>query len=551
MSLTGAGARVLVGLVLVPAGIGATVDGGEARQAASGSDRLGTVHFETSCAPSAKPQFDHAVALLHSFEFGPAIAAFEATLRTDPGCAMAYWGIALGRWGNPFAARQRSAAQLQPGLDAIERARRTPPKTGRERQYIAAVGTLYAHQDTIAQSARVVAYEHAMADLAATYREDREASIFYALALAASAPPSDKTYANQLKAGAILERLFREQPDHPGIAHYIIHTYDVPALADRALDAARRYASIAPGAPHALHMPSHTFTRLGYWQESIDTNIASAAAAKREGETAEELHAMDYLAYAYLQTARDASASRLLESLPEVASRFDPDAVGGAAPPLAAYFSLAAIPARYALERRAWEEAVRLTPRASPIPYTEAMTFFARALGAAHTGDLVTARASVAALDDVSRRLARSGDPYWADQVDIQRRAAQAWTLFAEGRPSEAIQMMRDAAGREDLTEKSAVTPGPLAPARELLGDMLIEMNRPAEARKEYLATLGKEPNRFRAVYGAARAAALSGDAAAARAGYAQLVNICERGDSPGRPELQEAKKALTASGQR
>jgi tetratricopeptide (TPR) repeat protein len=544
MLLTRSTVRVVVFLVLVPFGLGARREGGRPQHAG----HLGTVHFETSCDAPAQVEFDHAVALLHSFEFGPAIAAFDETLQTDPGCTIAYWGIALSRWGNPFAARRRSAAQLQPGVEAIERGTRTPPKSAREQDYLTAARALYADHDRIGQPARVVAYEHVMAELAAKYPEDLEASIFYALALAAAAPPSDKTYSNQLKAGAILERLSAGQPDHPGIAHYMIHSYDVPALADRALAAARRYASIAPDAPHALHMPSHTFTRLGYWQESIDTNIASAAAAKRDRETAEELHAMDYLVYAYLQTGQDAAAGRLLDSLPEVASRFDPSAIGGAAPPLAAYFSQAAIPARYALERRAWAEAVRLTPRPTPFPHTEAITCFARALGAAHTGDLATARASLAALDDLRQRLVRSEEPYWADQVFIQHRVAQAWTLFAEGRKREAVQMMRDAAAQEDLTEKDAVTPGPLAPARELLGDMLMELNRPAEARKVYLATLAKEPNRFRAVYGAARAAALSGDAAAARAGYARLVSICERADAPGRPELREAKKTLAST---
>jgi hypothetical protein len=529
----------LAAAVAAATGIGAQ----EQHHAASGGRRLGTVHFATSCAPAAQVQFDEAVALLHSFEFGAAIAAFDATLRSDSSCTIAHWGVALCRWGNPFAARERSAAQLQPGLEAIERAKRSPPRTVRERDYVAAAERLYARFETTSQSERVVAYARAMEAVAAKYPDDREASIFYALSLAASAPPSDTTYANQLKAGAILERLFPEQPDHPGIAHYIIHSYDVPPLAGRALDAARRYAAIAPGAPHALHMPSHTFTRLGYWQESIDTNVAAAASAKRERETSEELHAMDYLAYAYLQTAQDAEARRLLDALPEVSSRFDPEATGSAAPPLAGLFSMAAIPARWALERRAWAEAAALTPRASRFPYTEAMTHFARALGAAHTGDLKSARAAIAALDDIRQRLTRDRELYWADQVAIEHGAAQAWLALAEGRPAEALHLMRDAADREGRTEKSAVTPGPLAPARELLGDMLLQLDRPAEARTEYKATLVREPNRFRAVYGAARAARLAGDAEAARVYYQQLVKICARADAPGRPELDEARQ--------
>jgi len=508
-------------------------------------EKLGTVHFETSCSAAAAPQFDRAMALLHSFEFSGAINAFNETLRTDPGCAIAHWGIALSRWGNPFAVGIRPAAQLRQGWEAIEQANRAGAKTDRERAYIAAATQLYADFERVDQLTRVRAYERAMADVVSRYPQDREAAIFYALALSASASPTDKTYANQLKAGAILERLSPEQPDHPGIAHYIIHSYDVPPLAAKALDAARRYAKIAPSAPHALHMPSHTFTRVGSWQESIDTNIASAAAARRAGSTSEELHALDYRMYAYLQTAQDRAAQGLLNGLPEVAGRFNPAAVGGAAPGSAGVFALAAMPARWALERRAWGEAARLEPRASAFPYTEAMTYFARALGAARTGDLTTARASLGALQQIKDRLAQANEGYWAEQTEIQRRVAAAWLALAETRPDEALATMRAAAEMEDGTEKSAVTPGPIAPARELLGEMLLELKRPAEALQEFQATLKKEPERFGALYGAARAASLSGDNAGARGYYAQLVNICERGDSPGRSELQEARKAV------
>jgi tetratricopeptide (TPR) repeat protein len=384
-----------------------------------------------------------------------------------------------------------------------------------------------------------------MADVASRYPQDREAAIFYALSLAASASPTDKTYANQLKAGAILERLFPEQPDHPGIAHYIIHSYDVPPLAAKALDAARRYAKIAPSASHALHMPSHTFTRVGSWQESIDTNIASAAAARRAGSTAEELHAMDYQMYAYLQTAQDQTGRRLADGLSEVAGRFNPNAMLGAAPGSAGVFALAAIPARWALERRAWDEATKLEPRASAFPYTEAVTYFARALGAARTGDPAAARADIAALQQIKDRLMQANEGYWAEQTEIQRRGAAAWLALAEKQPEEALAMMRAAVEMEDGTEKSAVTPGPIVPARELLGEMLMELNRPAEALKEFQATLKREPERFRALYGAARAASLFGDSAGARAYYTQLANLCERGDSPGRAELEEARQAV------
>jgi tetratricopeptide (TPR) repeat protein len=507
-----------------------------------GDQNLGTVHFQTSCAAPAQAEFDHALALLHSFEFGPAMDGFNAALKADPQCAIAYWGIALGRWTNPFAAVIRPPAQLQQGMDAITRARLAGAKTERERAYIEAAATLYEHADTLDQQARVVAYERAMARLAAAYPDDREASIFWALSLTASALPTDKTYANQLKAGAILEKLYLEQPDHPGITHYIIHSYDVPALADRALDAAHRYAAIAPSAPHALHMPSHTFTRVGAWQESIDTNLASAAAARREGAHAEELHAMDYMTYAYLQTGQDKAVQALIKSVPDIAAVFDPTAVVGAAPGSAGVFALAAIPARWALERRDWRTAASLDPKPSRFPYTEAMTYFARALGATHTGALADARRSIDALQDIQDRLTKAKETYWAEQVAIEHDDAAAFLALAEGRTADALSTMRAAALREDATEKNAVTPGPIAPARELLAEMLLEMKQPAQALKEFEATLKKEPNRFRALYGAARAASLSGDRTAARSYYAQLLKICERADSPGRPELVEAK---------
>jgi tetratricopeptide (TPR) repeat protein len=506
------------------------------------AEQLGTVAFATSCSAAAQPQFNRAVALLHSFEFLRAIDGFGATLTTDPSCAMAEWGIALSRWSNPFVVGIRPAGPLQQGRDAVERAKTMGTKTARERAYVDAVSRLYADFETTDQTARVLAYRDEMAKVAAAYPDDSEASIFYALSIAAAASPTDKTFAEQLKAGAILEKLIARQPDHPGLAHYIIHTYDVPPLADRALEAARRYAKIAPSAPHALHMPSHTFTRLGHWQESIDTNAASEAVARRDGSVAEELHAMDYRIYAYLQTGQDRGARRMLDALPEVAARFDPDAVGSAAPGSAGLFAVAAIPARYALERAQWAEAAKLEPHPSKFPYTEALTYFARAIGAAHMGDTATVRLSIEALQKIQDQLIQAKEGYWGEQTEIQRRSVSAWLAFAERREADALSEMRAAAALEDRTEKNAVTPGPLAPARELLGEMLLELKEPAEARKEFEATLKKEPNRFRAVYGAARAASLMGDRAAARRYYDQLLKICERADKPGRPELAAAR---------
>ena len=512
-----------------------------------GNEKLGTVHFATSCNPAAQKQFDHAVALLHSFQFNHAIDGFNATLKADSSCGMAFWGIALSQWSNPFAAGLKAASQLEAGRQAAERGLAIEAKTEREALYIKAVFKLYADFEKTQQRARLLAYRDAMADVAARYPQDHEASIFYALALAASEEPTDKSYASRLKAGAILEALFVKEPDHPGLAHYIIHTYDVPALAGRALLAAQRYSKIAPDAPHALHMPSHTFTRVGYWQDSIDGNLAAAAAARREAQTAEELHALDYQTYAYLQTAQDDGARRLVESLPEVASRFNPKMViSGAAPPSAGYFALAAIPARYALERGDWKAAANLEVRETTVPYTEAMTYFARGLAAAHLGDSQTARASQDALARIHERLAQGNEPYWAQQVEIQRRAVTAWLALAEGHADDALREMRAAAELEDGTEKSAVTPGPLAPARELLGEMLLQMDQPGPALEQFEVTLKREPNRFRALYGAARAAHLKGDEVASDRYFRELLVVCERADKPGRKEVAEARLALT-----
>ncbi len=509
----------------------------------SGDEKLGTVSFETSCTAPAQTQFNRAVALLHSFEFPRAIDAFTATLKADPSCAIAEWGIALSRWTNPFAAGIRGPAILQQGREAVGRARTIGAKTERERAYIDAVAKLYTDADTTEQRARTTAYRDAMAKIATTYPNDMEATIFYALSLTAAASPTDTAFADQRRAGEMLERLIVNHPDHPGLAHYIIHSYDAPPLASKAIDAARRYAKIAPAAPHALHMPSHTFTRLGYWQESIDSNTAAGDAAKREKAVGEELHTMDYRMYAYLQTAQDRAAREVLDALPEAVSRFNPDAPGSAAPPVAGFFAMAAIPARYALERGAWADAVKLEPHPSKFPYTEALTHFARAIGAGRTGDAATARSSMEALQRLQQQLTAANEAYWALQVEIQARGASAWLAFAEKRHADALAAMRAAATLEDGTDKSAITPGPLAPARELLGEMLLELKQPAEARQEFEKTLKKEPNRFRAVHGAGRASSRMGDEPAARRYYTQLLEICARADTPMRAELVEAKK--------
>lgn len=474
-----------------------TTETTHAQQPGTRSEKLGTVHFSTSCNPIVKPEFDRAVALLHSFEFGASIRGFNDVIAKDSTCAMAYWGLALSRWGNPMAAGNRPRALLrQGGQWADNGARLAARATARERAYASAVNQLYDDFEHRDQRTRVEAYSRAMEQLALRQPADTEARIFYAISLVAAASPADKTYANQLKAGEILEALWAKQPDHPGLAHYIIHTYDYPALAAHARAAAARYAMIAPDAAHALHMPSHTFTRVGMWKESADANERSSAVAVSTGSIAEALHAADYEMYAYLQLGDYAKAKEILDKIPALAARFDPNAITGAAPPSAGYFAIAAIPARWTLERRAWAEAAALVPKASDYPYAEAMTYFARAIGASHTGDLATAEASIDSLAAIQEHLGSHNEPYWAGQVGIQRLAAQAWLELAQHHEQAALEHMREAAAREDATEKSAVTPGPLAPAHELLGDMLFQLGRRADAHAEYQLTLKKEPNR-------------------------------------------------------
>ena len=532
--------------IVLTALLAAHVPGQEAHQHGG---KLGTVKFANSCAAAVQADFAHGMALLHSFEFGPAIDAFGAVVKGDPSCGIALWATAIAQWGNPFSAAIKPAAQVQAARATLERAAATGAKTQRERDYIAALAPLYDNLDTVDQRTRVRAYRDAMARLSARYRDDTEAAAFYALSLAGAADPADKSYADFLKAGAMLEKLWRANPEHPGLAHYIIHSYDVPALASRAVAAARRYAKIAPDAPHALHMPSHTFTRLGYWQDSIDTNIMSAEAARKANSLYEELHATDYQVYAYLQSGQDAAARRLVDLAAGRLAQPNPNTRAGAAPPTAGAYALAAIPARYALERGDWAAAARLESRATRVAYADALTSFARAIGASRTGDVAAARTAVTELQAAADKLTADKEAYWAEQVSIQKLGASAWLALAEGKPAEALAAMREAADREDRTEKAAVTPGPLAPARELLAEMLLETKQPKAALAEFQKVMTKEPNRFRALAGAAAAAGQAGDRALARTLNAQLLAVCPRGDAPGRPELEAARGAARGSG--
>lgn len=503
-------------------------------------DKLGTVHFETSCAASTRTDFDRAIALLHSFEYRPAMESFNKVLAADASCAIAQWGIALCHWGNPFAG-VKAGPLLDRGRDAVQKGLATGAPTPREKAYLAAVNELYANAAAVPHRDRTLAYAKAMEAVQRDNPSDVEAKIFYALAVNQTAAPTDKSYAAQLQAAGILEPLWARYPDHPGLPHYIIHAYDHPPLAAKALDAARRYAKIAPSAPHALHMPSHTFTRVGSWQESVETNIASEQEAMKAGVMAEALHAMDYQAYAYLQLAQDQKAHAVLSRVPGVVAKLDVNAMGGAAPGVAGIYARNAIAARYALERGAWAEAASLEVVPSTFAHADAITHFARALGAARSGQPSAAKPEIARLIGLRDALAAAKDPYWTEQVDIQRQVAAAWITFADGKKDEGLRLMRAAADAEDATDKAALSPGPIAPARELLGEMLMEAGQPREALAAFESTMTKEPGRFRGAYGAARAAEAAGDRVKAAKLYAQVVAGASAADG-NRPELAHAK---------
>ena len=507
----------------------------------SGSgEKLGTVAFATSCRSDTLPDFNRAVALLHSFEYRPAMETFTRVLAADPSCAIAYWGIALCHWGNPFAGI-KTGPPLERGRDAAQKGLATGSPTPRERSYLGAVNELYKNFPAVSHGDRTRAYMQAMQALQREYPDDVEARIFYALAVNQTAVPTDKTYRAQLQAAAILEPLWEQHPNHPGLPHYIIHAYDHPPLAAKALVAANRYSSVAPSAPHALHMPSHTFTRVGLWQESVATNVRSEAVARDQNVIAEVLHAMDYQAYALLQLGRDRDAKSVVDRVEATAARLDLTAMGGAAPPSAGIYARNAIPARYALERGQWQEAATLTAQPSPFPFADAVTHYSRGLGAARSSQLEFARREVATLIELRDALRAAKDAYWTEIVDIQRQIVLAWLAFADGRKEEGLRLMRDAADAEDATDKAVVSPGPIAPARELLGEMLLEAGLPQDALAAFEATMAKEPNRFRGAFGAAVAAEALGNRLLAGKFFRQVLAIAKQSDHQ-RPELARAR---------
>jgi tetratricopeptide (TPR) repeat protein len=500
-------------------------------------DRMGTVHFDTSCSPEVRDEFDLAVATLHSFGYGKSAQLFAHVLSTDPSCSMAEWGIAMSHYRQLWDPPTKD--DLRIGLQAAQEGLSMGPKTQRERDYLAAIHGFYQNAGSESHGVRAKRYETAMESLHSRYPQDSEAAVFYALSLIANAAPSDKTYANQKKATQLLEPIILQQPQHPGVAHYIIHADDNPVLAPLALDAAKHYSQVAPDSPHALHMPSHIFTRLGLWDDSISSNLASAGSARKQKLAGDELHALDYLVYAYLQTGRITEARKLTQQLPVL----EP----GDAARYAGEYATAAIPARYWIERQQWDAAAALSlpAKSSGDGYasTQATLYFARALGASRLGDIKAAQEAMQPLLALRDALAQSGDGD-ADQVNVQLKIVSAWIKWADGDHDAAMQEMRTAAAMEDATAKSPVSPGSIAPAPEMLGDMLLLAKQPKLALMAYESALKSAPGRLRAEYGAAVAAQEAGLRPAAERHYRRVLENCGHADSD-LPELTHANDFL------
>ena len=528
-----AGLAVAAGLALIPSRPGVAQQQHGHGHAGHGST-LGTVHFPVSCNAEAQAAFDEAMKLQHSFWYEAAAEAFQRVRQRDPDCAMAYWGEAMARLVNPFTVT--TAANLRTGRALLAEARRIGARSERESGFIDALAELYGDENPANHRARLERYQEAMGRLHGRFPDDPEVAIHHALSLTMSASPTDKTYARQLRAAEILEREWQRQPQHPGVAHYLIHTYDVPALAARGVTAAEKYAGIAADAPHALHMPSHIFTRVGRWEDSIETNRRSAETARAREAMFDEIHALDYMVYGYLQTGRPEAARKVIAELPRFAE-------WNAPAPIFAW-ALTVMPARFALERGAWEEAAALPTPRQTAPLVVANTHFARAVGAARAGRPDAAAADIEALKAAATALRGAGDAYWAEQTEMLRLAAEGWVAFARGDRDAGLALLREAAEREGRTDKHPVTPGPLAPAREQLAEMLLLMGRPAEAQREYEAVQQTEPRRFRAVHGAGRSAELAGDRDAARRHYAALLEIAAKAEMP-REELTAARAWL------
>lgn len=509
---------------------------------------LGKVAFQTSCSPAAHAVFLRGVAWLHSFEYEQAESTFNQAAAADPSCAIAHWGAAMSNYHPLWA--PPTATELGRGRASVEKALTARAKTQRERDYVAAIASFYQGSDKRDHKTRAMAYNAAMAELHRRYPGDREAAVFYALSqTAAGTLDKDPDFAREKDAAVILNQVLREEPDHPGVAHYLIHSFDYPPLAHLAVAAAHRYANIAPASPHAQHMPSHIFTRLGMWEESIQSNLKSAAAARElvkakgfVGSSREELHAMDYLAYAYLQTGQDEKAKGVLAELSAM-QRVDE-------PVFSVAYAATAVPARLALERRQWKEAASLQLKDSlrglaPLEnfrWAEAHIHFARAVGAARSGDVAAASSALAELEAIEAGLTVAPGAYdWRTQVAIAGQVAEAWLAHAQQRNVDALRLMRAAADLEDSVEKHPVTPGAILPAREQLGELLLEIGRPGEALAEFETSLKRAPRRLFGLYGAARSAKSAGETAKSGRYYAELIELTKAGDGT-RAEIREAR---------
>ena len=509
--------------------------------------KLGLVEFNTSCGGEAQASFHLALQLLHSFEYDEAEKAFATAIDKNPACAMAYWGVAMANfhplWTPP------SELELRKGVKAVAIAQSIAKKTPREAAYIDAIAAFYRNWERVDHRSRCIAFEKAMESVHAKYPSDNEATIFYALALTAAADPTDKQFQSQRKAGHLLDALYPNEPNHPGIIHYLIHTYDYPELAALALPAARKYAAVAPSSSHALHMPSHIFTRLGLWEECIHSNLASVASAQCYAQEAgikghwdEELHGLDYLTYAYLQRGQNALARQQYEYLKTI-KEVEPLNFKVA-------YAFASIPARYSLENKYWKVAALLPIDSTTVPWSrfpwqEAIIHFARLLGAVHTSQLEPAKAELAQLQGLHDRLVTEKDAYKANQVAIQLRAGDAWIHCLAGKNAEALALMNQASDMEDQTEKHPVTPSEVIPARELLGDMLLQLHQPRQALEAYEASLREHPNRLNGLYGAGVAAERAGILERAQSYYRQLLKVTDAHSD--RPELRAARQYLTA----
>ncbi len=511
-----------------------------------GTDALGKVNFPISGSEAAQQHFEKGLALLHHMMYVQAEKEFSALADMEPGCAMAYWGIAMTQF-HPLWPGQPGEAELKQGWEAIQKAKSLNPPTEREQTYIAAVEAFYKDWQTIGHKERIAAWEAVQEKIYRQYPDDTDAAAFYALSHLATAPKADQEFIHQKEAGAILDKLFEKEPEHPGVLHYTIHAYDNPVLANRAVAAARAYDKIAPDVPHALHMPTHIFVRLGIWPDAISWNIRSAKAALKypsHGSISHHYpHALDYLIYGYLQMAADKEAENVLKQI-LADDNYQKTFISA--------YALAAIPARYTLERQQWAAAAALevrSPAAFPwekFPGVETITHFARGLGAARSGNISAAQKSKERIDVLHQHIVEADQQYWAVLADAQRKTISAWIAFAEDKKDEALRIMREAADIEDSVDKHPVTPGAVLPARELLGEMLLLLNKPGEALAAYEASLKISSNRFNSLYGAAQAAERANNSEKAKSYYSQLMQNCDDATSD-RPGVKQAKTFLAS----